>query len=111
MGTGNVGHVAYSETLDNLIVAICKDYSRRERAISENLCSARCAMEYRYLNSGILNAAMEVAGEVNGRLYIYEIGEKIGYAYSSVEDVSEGTYKQIKKEVKHNIARKLHLLD
>ena len=102
---------AYGETLDNLIVAICRDYTRRENAITDKCCSARTAMEYRYLNSSVLRAAIEVAGESDGRMYIYEIGEKIGYAYSSVEDVSEGTYKQIKKEVKRNIARKLHLFD
>ena len=101
----------YGDTLDNLIVAICRDYPRRKDAVIENRCSARCAMEYRYLNSGILRAAIEVAGETDGETYIYEIGEKIGYAYSRIDNVSESTYKKIKKEVKLNIARKLHFLD
>ena len=40
-----------------------------------------------------------------------EIGEKIGYAYSSVEDVSEVTYKINKRKVKEGIARRLYLAE
>ena len=111
MGAWFMNVDGYTESLDNLIVALCRDFSRREDSVARGTCSARTAMEYRYLNYGMLRAANEVAGEKLGCAYIYEIGEKIGYAYSSIEDVSEGTYKQIKKEVKLNIARKMHLLD
>ena len=67
-------------------------------------------MEYEYINRRIADATREIVGEefLN---YIHEIGERIGYAYSKVEDISDTEYKVKKKRVKLNIARKMHLLD
>ncbi len=110
MGTGYLESVNYSATLDGLIIAMCKDYARRERALMTKSCSPRTMMEYKYLNIRLHEAAQEVAGE-HASAYINEIGEKIGYAYSKAGAVSESTYKMRKKEVKLNIARKLHLID
>ena len=110
MGIRNLTN-EYTDTLDGIIVALCKDFSRREIAISENECSKRTAMEYEYINFRILLAACEVAGESQARKYIDEIGGRIGYAYSDVDEVCESTYKMTKKEVKINIARKLHMID
>ena len=70
----------------------------------------RTLMEYEYLNRRISDAAKEVAGDAY-IIYIKEIGENVGYAQSAAEDVSEYTYKKVKKEVKINIAKKLHLID
>ena len=67
-------------------------------------------MEYEYINRRLREAAGEVVG-VDYRIYINEIGDKIGYAYSRVDGISETEYKERKKEVKLSIARKLHLLD
>ena len=108
MGIGYLSDMKYTDTLDNLIIAFCKDYSRRESAIRECAHSRRTIMEYKYLNARLREAACEIVGE-DGDAYINEIGGKIGYANSSV-NVSESTYKQLKKEVKVNIAKKLHLI-
>ena len=110
MGTGYVSDRGFSETLDFLIVAFCRDFETRERSIKEKSCQRRTLMEYEYINHRIYDAACEIVGG-DGEIYIQEIGEKTGYAYSKVAGVSEPTYKTRKKEVKLNIAKKLHLID
>lgn len=103
--------VGYTETLDTLVVSICADYERRRQALNLLKCTPRTAMEYRYINMKIDEAAEEIAGERLAPMYINEIGRKIGYAKSKVDCVSETTYKIEKQEIKINIAKKLHLLD
>lgn len=100
----------YTDTLDGIIIALCKDLGRREDAVRDKCCSKRTAMEYEYINSRIHTAAREIAGD-EADIYIHEIGERTGYAYSSVMKVSESTYKKMKKEIKFNIAKKLHMID
>ena len=53
---------------------------------------------------------MEVVGR-DYEIYIRERGDGRGYARSAVIDVSESSYKRLKREVKINIAKKLHLMD
>ena len=108
MGTRNIS--GYDDTLDGVIVALCRDFERRETAVGDGKCSTRTSMEYKYINSRLLGAAMEIVGE-DARAYIHEIGERVGYAYSAIDQISESTYKQAKKEVKLNIAKKLHMMD
>ena len=110
MGVGYLSSIGYRETLDALVVAFCRDYFERKRVIDEKRCLCRTRMEYEYINGRILDAACEVAGG-DGEVYIREIGEKTGYAYSKIAGISELTYKARKKEVKLNIAKKLHLID
>lgn len=98
-------------TLDNVIVALCRDYERRETAIREGSYKRRTLMEYRYLNARIFDAAAEYVGERDALLLIKEIGEKIGYAKSRFYRISEGNYKLKKSEVKRAIALNLHLTD
>jgi len=43
-------------------------------------------------------------------IYIQDIGGNTGYASSDAFHISERTYKRRKKEVKHNIARRLSLV-
>ncbi len=100
----------YTDTLDTLIVALCRDFGRREDAVLRGSCSKRTAMEYKYINHRLLDAANEIAGR-DGCIYINEIGKRLGYAYTAIEYISESSYKKIKKEVKINIAKKLHLID
>ena len=101
----------YTETLDALVVALCRDYPRRETALERGSCTHRTGMEYRYINYQMADAAAEISGERLAPIYIEEIGNKIGYAHSQVDCVSETTYKEDKQSIKINIARKLHLLD
>ncbi len=101
----------YTDTLDSIIVALCKDFERRSEAVKAGKCSVRTAMEYKYINAVIYDAASEIVGVRDAITYIGEIGERIGYAASGIDYVSESTYKQQKKEVKLNIARRLHLVD
>lgn len=110
MGAGNVSDKGFSDTLDFLIVAFCRDFETRERSIKEKSCQRRTLMEYEYINRRLVDAAREIVGE-SYRTYIKEIGERIGYAYSRIEHLSETDYKIKKREVKLNIARKMHLLD
>jgi hypothetical protein len=67
-------------------------------------------MEYDYINSMLIMGATEIVGEDDADTIIVEIGDRIGYAYSAIEEVCESTYKNMKKEVKLNIARKLHMI-
>ena len=99
------------DTLDNLVVALCLDYGRRQRAILEKNASKRTDTEYRYYNFKIFDAAAEIVGERFAELYIEEIGGRVGYAQSAVGCVSEITYKSYKMLIKENIAKKLHLRD
>ena len=101
----------FGSTLDLLIIALCRDYERREEAILSKSCGARVFMEYQYLNYRISEAACETAGSSYARTYINEIGKKIGYAGSKIPYISESTYKTEKQAVKLAIARKLALID
>ena len=99
------------DTLDALVLALCRDYFRRKEAIEDHTANRRTLTEYRYLNYRIREAAAEIVGDVLAPVYIREIGESIGYAKSRDEENSELTYKRYKQLVKANIARKLHLAD
>lgn len=101
----------FPSSLDSLVIALCLDYTRRSEDILADKASKRTLMEYRYINYRMEDAAMEIVGVKGAELFIKEIGKKIGYAYSGIDFLSETAYKQQKREVKINIARKLHLLD
>lgn len=98
-------------TLDEVIVALCLDYERRRAAIAEGSYGKRTLMEYRYINFRIFEAAAEIAGERLAERFIYEIGNKIGYAAGELTQMSELSYKRKKCEIKRAIAQKLHLVD
>lgn len=100
----------YTDTLDAVIVALCLDYDRRAAAVEKGAVSSRCGMEYKYLNYRIFEGAAEIVTERYARLYINEIGRKVGYALTEHPAISERKYKVEKREVKINIARKLHLI-
>lgn len=110
MGNKSIKSIGYRDTLDKLVVALCKDYYARHEAILMGKCSKRTLMEYEYINRKINEAAIEVA-EDDYELFIKEIGDSRGYARSKVFDISESTYKRKKQEIKINIARKLNLID
>ncbi len=94
-----------------VVVSLCADYERRRLAILERSVTHRTEMEYRYLNFKLLSAAEEIVGDKDAELMICEIGNRIGYAYSELCDISEVSYKLKKQEVKTNIAKRLHLID
>ena len=106
-----MGVLELNVTANALIVALCFDYQRRKSEILKGRLSRRTDIEFRYINSKMYDAAAEIVGEELAELYIKEIGEKIGYAYSGVEDVSEVTYKINKRKVKEGIARRLYLAE
>ena len=101
----------YAPTLDKLVKALCDDYLRRDKIITEGLASRRTEMEYRYLNFRIDEAAESIVGSRYSLDYIREIGASVGYANSSIPAGSEGTYKRNKQLVKLTIAKELHLID
>lgn len=110
MGAGNVNRDNLDAALDLLVVAICQGFEERRRAIESGSYGKRTLMEYEYINRRVAEAAREIVG-FDYDIYINEIGNKIGYAKSEVCDVCETEYKRLKKEVKLNVARRLHLFD
>ena len=110
MRTYDIEEKEFSISLDALVVALCRDYPRRDMALKDGSVSRRTAMEYTYINLRVFDGAAEIVGAADALTYVREIGEKVGYAFTSL-DVSERTYKLMKAEVKRNIARKLHLCD
>lgn len=110
MGSGYLNDDGYTAALDILIVAFCRSYYARAQAIKTGKYKKRTLMEYEYINLRLEDAAREIAGD-DFEKYINEIGMNIGYANSDVDYVSEMEYKRTKREVKLNIAKKLHLLD
>ena len=100
-----------TDTVDQLVVAHCADYSRRKAQIERGGMSQRTVMELRYLNFRMLDAAAELVGEDDAEVYIEEIGMRRGYASTKIEDISESTYKIKKQKIKLALARGIHLID
>ena len=98
-------------SLEVLVSALCLDYARRAKAIEERMVTKRTDTEFRYYNFKIYDAAAEIVGERFAEIYIYEIGMRIGYAKTEISCISESAYKNYKKLIKENIAKKLHLCD
>ena len=103
--------VSYTSSLDDVIISLCRDYKRREDIVKSSGCTERTAIEYRYLNYRMREAAEDIAGEVYAVAFIRDIGEKIGYARTEIEGFCEADYKSTKLRIKLGIARSLHLLD
>ena len=98
-------------TLDAVISALCLDYARRREAIENKSVGRRCETEYKYYNYYIFDAAAEIVGERLAEKYIADIGGHIGYAKTEIDCVSEVTYKNYKRMIMDNVAKKLHLTD
>ena len=98
-------------TVDTIVVAMCLDYKRRERAIRERSVTKRTDTEYRYLNYMIYDAAAEIIGERDAVTMVNEIGRRTGYAKTALDNLSEITYKSYKRLIMDNVAKKLHLVD
>lgn len=96
--------------LERIVIALCADYQRRAEIIGSKNAPYNVIMEYRFLNYRIMNAAMEVAGSRDALFFINDIGTDIGYAASDLFVLSEKVYKERKREVKINIAKRLSLL-
>ena len=69
MGARNI-----ADSFDMLIVALCADFDRRDRALSGGNLERSVEMEYRYYNYKIYQAAAEVVGAPEARMYINDIG-------------------------------------
>ncbi len=98
------------EGLEEIVRALCADYTRRALVIECRSAPFNVIMEYRFLNYRIMNAALEIAGPRDARGFIKDIGEEIGYAATDLWLLSEKEYKHRKTEVKQNIARRLSLI-
>ena len=96
--------------LEAIICALCADYFRRAEIISRKAAPYNVIMEYRFLNYRIMNAAIEIAGSRDALFFIKDIGENVGYAASDLFVLSEAVYKERKKEVRDNIAKRLSLM-
>ena len=105
MRTGRV-----NDSVSGVVIALCADYQRRKEAIEKRIASHRVDTELRYYNFKMFDAAAEIVGDEYAEEFIREIGESIGYAHSSVDEISETTYKKYKKLIVENISRALHLI-
>ena len=101
----------YTDSVDSIVVGMCRDFERRTSSLRNESCGRRTAMEFRFLNSLIFDAASEIVGEKLSGIFIEEIGNRTGFAYSKVDCFSESAYKLNKQQIKLGIARKLHLID
>lgn len=97
------------DSRDYLVCALCADYKRRESIILCRNAPRRVDNELRYFNFKIFDAVSEVVGEARAEAFIEEIGRRVGYAKSRVDDFSESVYKNYKLLVKENIAKRLYL--
>ena len=98
------------KNLSDIVIALCADYERRNSVIKDKSERERVISEYLYINSKLFGAAAEIAGPEQAERYINDIGNAIGYARTEVEDVSEGTYKKMKSEIKENMYRRLNFV-
>ena len=98
------------KSLEDIVIALCADFERRNLAIKEKSLPKRVLMEYKFLNLRILEGAMEIVGTKNAILFIDDIGARRGYAKSNIDEMSESTYKQKKAEAKLNLAKRLSLI-
>ena len=64
------------DTLDELVVLLCKDFLRRERMLACPEISHRTKVELKYINYKIVEAAREIVGN-DYSTYIKEIGRAI----------------------------------
>ena len=112
MRVGNINSrasYALPDTVEQIVVALCRDYKRRAVGIVTPETSARTKVEYRYLNYKIADAVAELVERRNVPIFIDEIGSHTGYASSAVVGMSESVYKRTKVQIKYNIAKKLHI--
>ena len=98
------------EGVEEIIRVLCADYTRRALVLECKNAPFNVIMEYRFLNYRILNAAIEIAGTRDARVFIKDIGEEIGYAATELWLLSEIEYKTRKAQIKFNIARRLSLI-
>ncbi len=98
------------KSLEGLIVAMCADFDRRQKAIEEKALPKRVLMEYKFLNLRILEGAMEAVGINEAKQFIDDIGARRGYAKSPIDGFSEPVYKMKKAKAKISIAKKLSLI-
>ena len=98
-------------TLDELIVALCRDYGRREEMLRDRASLSRRQEESLiYYNERILSSAIEVVGRAEAEIFVREIGDRTGYAGTAAH-CSEGYYKRSKARIKKRIAEKLFIED
>ena len=102
--------VLMPEGVENIIKALCADYTRRALVMECKSAPFNVIMEYRFLNYRIMNAAIEIARPRDARGFIKDIGEETGYSASDLWLLSETEYKKRKVEIKYNIARRLSLI-
>ena len=102
--------IVMPEGINEIIRALCADYTRRAMVMKQGSAPYNVIMEYRFLNYRILNATVEIAGTRDAKGFIKDIGEEIGYSATDLWLLSESEYKSRKIRIKHNIARRLSLI-
>lgn len=98
-------------SIECLITAIVADYGRRAEEIAKKELSPRVIMEYRYYNTKIYNAVVEIVGESQADRYISDIGSRKGYPKDGDIYYCEAIYYRRKQACRLAIARALNLID
>lgn len=93
-----------------VVVALCADYDRRERALRCHSATPDVLSLYETLNRGIDRAIAEICEARICTDMRRDIGAKRGARRTPLYFMSEGTYKRRKRDTQHRIAETLHLL-
>ena len=115
---GKAGTMSHTSTaslppeVGRVVVALCGDYDRRERALRSDKATAsrETLRHYNMLNRAIDRALAEVCEEPIRHQLLHDIGERRGARRTSIITMSEGTYKRRKRDSTYRIAKELRLL-
>lgn len=98
------------DTASLMAETLCADFDRRQGVMSDGRFSLRTRAECRYLNALLYDAVRSLCrDEREARLFMRDIGERRGYAFSESE-LSESSYKEKKAEIRRQILVRLHLV-
>lgn len=96
--------------IGRVVIALCGDYDRRERALHRGDGAPEILLNYRALNRAIDHAIAKVCEEPIRHQVLRDIAERRGARRTPINTLSEGTYKRRKRESTYQIARELRLL-
>ena len=96
--------------VDKIIVAICKDYPRRKKALEHGRAHGQTKRYFLRLNNAIETALDEECDEWVRVDMLTDIAENRGFRKTRSCYVTQRSYYDSKRRVKHALARKLHLL-
>lgn len=93
-----------------VVIALCADYDRRERALCKGDADAAVLANYACLNRTIDRAVAAVCEEGICRQIRADIGARRGARRTPLYYLGEGTFKRRKRAAEYHIAKALSLV-